>query len=69
MNKDDKSTNEDEEETESNSSRNERNDSDNYVFVEKSETPVANTTSILSKNMRKGIKFIYLWREMGFLIG
>nr|CAG8559368.1 2146_t:CDS:2 [Entrophospora candida] len=53
MNKDDQSTDKDEEETESNSSRNGRNDSDNYVFVEKSETPVANTTSILSKNMRK----------------
>ena len=30
-------------------------DSDTYVFVEKEESSVANTATILSKNMRKGI--------------
>lgn len=29
-------------------------DSDTYVFVEKEENSVANTATILSKNMRKG---------------
>ena len=34
---------------------NDNEDSDTYVFVEKEESSVANTATILSKNMRKGI--------------
>lgn len=37
-------------------------DSDTYVFVEKEESSVANTATILSKNMRKGTikKFFFI---------
>jgi hypothetical protein len=40
----------------------ENKDSDTYVFVEKDESSVANTATILSKNMRKGTinKYLFL---------